>query len=160
MIKSSPGVYNWYPSSMCSKYYVWFVEMGYPNLDIREQADGEWAIIEYYNSPVIPSLTRWNYVLHGMRNIIPSPGFVTKYVGMLDLRKREAWDLAEAKSQAAEKEHAMVQQHAEDTAERAKNLIMQTPALVERVAKEGVKAIDLLEIRKNIPKHQLIGFKG
>ena len=32
---SEPGYYDWYPSAMCSPWYVWFVELGYPLLDIR-----------------------------------------------------------------------------------------------------------------------------
>ncbi len=166
-IVSNPGFRSWYPSigterwqgpfQGCSPYFVWFVEMGYPNLDIREWDDGEWALVEYYSSPNIPALTRWNYVLTGLRNIIPSPGFVTKYVLQLDLQRKAVWDLAEAKTRAMDEEKERLETHAQDTATRATAAIMQNPGLVERIAKEGVKAIDFAEIRKHIPREQLIG---
>lgn len=160
MIVSQPGIYGWYPSSMCSKYYIWFVELGYENLDILEHQDGSWSIIEYYHTPLIPAEARWNYVLMDIRNTIPTPGFVTKYVHQLDLRRKEAWDIAEAKTRAMEEEKVRLNEHAEDTAERAKNIIMQTPALLERIAEKGLREMDLDKIIKHIPRHQLNGHKG
>ena len=169
MILSEPGLRSWYPShgdqesdgafNGCSPWYCWFVELGYPNLDIIRWPDGEFAIIELLRSPVVPSLTPFQHVLKHIKNVLLTPSFVERYVLMLDLRRKEAWDIYEAKSQLAEREHDAMNRHAEDTAERAKNIIMQTPTLVERVAKEGVKAIDLSEIHKHIPRHQLIGHK-
>lgn len=169
MIVSNPGLYSWYPSigterwegayQGCSPYYVWFCELGYWNLDIREWDDGEWALVEYYHTPTVPSMTRWNYVLQGMRNIIPSPGFVTKYVSALDLRKKEVWDALDARDRAQDDEKARIDTHAQDTAERAKNVIMQTPTLVERIGKNGLQEMNLDKIVKHIPSQQLIGYK-
>jgi hypothetical protein len=166
-IVSNPGFYDWYPSKGgsrwqgqfegCSPYYIWFKELGYEQLDIREFDDGEWAIIEYYNSPVIPSLTRWNYVLQGLRNILITPGFITKYVKQLDLRQNEYWDQCEAKTKAMETEKDRLEAHAQDTAERAKNAIIQNPELVERIAKKGMNEISLSNIVKHIPRNKLIG---
>lgn len=166
MIVSSPGLKSYYPSygdqesdgsfNGCSPYYCWFVEMGYDRLDIIRWPDGEWAIIELYRSPVVPSMTPWNYVLQGLKNILITPSFIEKYVHQLDLHRKEVWDIAEAKSRKVEEEHAAVERHAEDTAERATKAIMSNPALVERVAREGIKAIDFAEIRKHIPRHQMV----
>ncbi len=170
MIYSSPGSKNWYPSigprywdghfEGCGQWHSWCVELGYPNLDIQQWADGEWAIIELYNSPVLPSQTRWNFVLQGLRNIEISPGFVTKYAQQLDLHRQEVWDALDAKEKAQDEEKASLDRHAEDTAEKAKNIIMQTPTLVERIAKGGMSEINFKNIVKNIPRHQLIGHRG
>lgn len=155
-----PGSYSWYPSSLCGPYYAWFVAMNYPNLDILEHQDGAWSVIEYYNSPVVPSLTRWNYVLSDIRNTIPTYGFVQKYIQQLDLRRREVWDACEARDRAQDDEKARLNQHAQDTAERAKNVIMQTPSLVERIGKNGLQEMNLDKIVKHIPDHQLNGHRG
>ncbi len=153
MIYSEPGDYSWYPSTMVSPWYVWFVELGYPNLDILKYEDGEWAIIEYYNSPSMPCMTKWNHVLYGLKNIEITKGFVTKYVRQLDLQRKQVWDDAEAKTTAAGKEREMLEQHAQDTAERAKNIIMGNDDLLQRVAKNGMGEIDPKAIFRHIPNH-------
>jgi hypothetical protein len=170
MIHSNPGSKSYYPSigperwdghfEGCGPYYSWCVELGYPNVDVQQWPDNEWALIEFYNAPIIPSLTRWNWVLHGMRNIEISRGFLTKYIRQLDLHKKETWDALDAKEKAQDEEKARLDAHAEDTAERAKNIIMQTPTLVERIAKKGIKEIDLDKIVDHIPRAQLLGYKG
>ncbi len=170
MITSSPGLKSWYPSighdrwegqfEGCSPYYCWFTELGYWNLDIREWDDGEWAIVEYYNIPNIPSMTRWNYVLKGLKNISITPAFVERWVNQLDLRKRAVWDAMEAKDKLQDEEKARLDAHAQDTAERAKNIIMQTPSLVDRIAKNGLQEMNLEKILEHIPSQQLNGHKG
>lgn len=174
MIRSDPGIYPWYPSSMCSKYYTWFVDLGYENLDIVEHSawfhlsdgshiygpDGTWSIIEYYHTPMLPSSCRWNYVLMDIKHTPITKGFIEKYVAQLDLTKRQAWDIAEAKTRAMEEEKARLDRHAEDTAEKAKNAILSNPALVERIAEKGLQEINLDKIVKHIPRHQKNGLKG
>lgn len=169
-IKTEPGVYDWYPSKGmstwdgqfegCSPYYTWFVELGYWNLDIRKWTDGEWAIVEYYRTPVVPSLTPWNYVLKDMRNVAISKSFVEHWVNQLDLRKKAVWDEMDAKEKAQDEEKAMIDEHAQDTAERAKNIIMQTPTLIERISKNGLQEMNLDKIVKHIPSNQLIDYRG
>lgn len=169
MIVSNPGFRSWYPSiggerwdgqfEGCSPFYSWFCDLGYKNLDIRQWSCGEWAIVEYYGSPVVPSLTRWNYVLTGLKNIIPTPGFVTKYVKQLDLHRKEVWEAAEAKSRKEDERHAALERHAEDTANAAFKVIRNNPDLMERVAENGLAEIDPSKLVKNIPRHQLIGLK-
>lgn len=145
---------------MCSKYWIWFKELGYENLDIVEHQDGSWSIIEYYHTPMIPCEARWNYVLMDIRNTIPTPGFVTKYVHQLDLRRKEVWDAADERDRKAEKERQDLEKHAQDTAERAKEIIMQTPTLVERIAKNGLQEMNLENILKHVPRHQKNGLPG
>ena len=173
MIRSTPGIKSWYPSSMVSEYYCWFVELGYENLDILQHRstyevpsgylttfDGTWSIIEYYNSPIIPSLTRWNYVLAGINDQEISASFVEKMVGMLDLRRKQVWDMAEAKTKAMEDEKESLEKHAQDIAERAKNLILSNPNVVERIARNGLSEMNPTSILKHIPRHQKNGLKG
>ncbi len=166
----SPGIRSWYPSKGsynwdggfdgCGPWYQWCCELGYPNIDIQQWPDGEWAIIEFYNAPIVPGSTRWNFVLHGLRNVEITPGFVTRYVHQLDLQRQEVWAKYEAKDKAQDEEKAALDRHAEDTAERAKNIIMQTPTLVDRIAEKGLKEMDLGKIVKHIPRHQLNGHRG
>jgi hypothetical protein len=166
----NPGSKSWYPSSGpwnwdgsfegCGPWYSWCCALGYPNLDIQQWKDGEWAIIEFYNAPNIPSMTRWNFMLHGMRNVEISPGFLQHHTRKLDLRREEIWAEYDARDKKQDEEKAALDRHAEDTAERAKNIIMQTPTLVERIAKNGLGEMDLDKIYKHIPRHQLIGYKG
>lgn len=169
MITTSPGIYAWYPSKGhptwdgsfdgCGPWYTWCCELGYPNIDVQQWPDGEWAIIEFYNAPIVPGNTRWNYVLQGLRNIEITPGFLTKYVHSLDLQRKESWAALDAKEKAQDEEKARLNAHAEDTAERAKNIIMQTPTLVERIAEKGLKEMDLDKIIKHIPNQQLNGHR-
>lgn len=170
MIYSNPGSKSWYPSigparwdggfEGCGPWYSWCVELGYPNLDVQQWPDGEWAIIEFYNAPINPGLTRWNYMLQGMKNIEISGGFLERYTAQLDLRKQQAWDALDAKEKEQDEEKARLDRHAEDSAERAKNIIMQNPDLVERIAKNGLQEIGLQKIARHIPRHQLIGHKS
>jgi hypothetical protein len=170
MIESKPGTRLSYPSigperwdgsfQGCSKYYAWFCELNYPMLDVQQWEDGEIALIEFYNSPIIPSMTKWNYVLQGMRHMEISASFFEKYCEMLDLHQKKVWDDAEAKTEKMMEEKRMLDRHAEDTAERAKNVIMQTPTLMERIVKNGLHELNLDNIVKHIPRHQLIGHKA
>jgi hypothetical protein len=169
VIVSNPGLYSWYPSigperwngsfEGCGRKYIWCVELGYPNIDVQQWKDGEQAIIEFYNSPNIPSLTRWNFVLTGLRNIEITPGFLTRYIHQLDLHRKEVWEAAEAKSREADERHATLEKHAEDTANAAFKVLRGNDDLMQRVAKNGISEIDPNKIRSNIPRHQLIGHK-
>lgn len=76
------------PSYICSEFYPWFCELGYPNCDIQEYQDGSWRIVEYLNAPIIPSLTRVAHVIGPIQNLIISKSFIEKYLGMLDIRKK------------------------------------------------------------------------
>lgn len=155
MIVSNPGIYSWYPSAACSRYYVWFVELGYPQLDITEYQDGSWDIVQFLNSPVIPSMTRYQTVLGNMKNIIPTPGFVEKYVKQIDTQRKEFWDREEAATRRVDEEDKSRQRHAEDFAERGRKAIMGNPDLVERIAKKGFQEMDIDRIGKHVPNSKL-----
>lgn len=159
-ILSHPGFYSFYPSYMVSRYYTWFHEMGYPNLDIAQYQDGSWSIIEYYKTPLVPSVTPFNIVLGPMHNVEISSSFCEKWVKKLDLQIRDYWDDCERKTKVMMDEKEYLEKHAQDTAERAKNLIMSNPDVVERIYKKGLSEADPLSILKHIPRHQKNGLKG
>jgi len=140
-----------------SDYYHWFVELGYPQLDIVVFEDGEWAIREFYSCPIVPSMTQWKYVLQGMRHIEITKSFVEKWCHRLDLTRKEMWDLEEAKTAKVEADHAAVEVHREEFANAALNIIKKNDDLVERVAKNGPQEINLDKIAKHIPESKLRG---
>lgn len=174
MIVSSPGIKRWYPSYMCSRWYCWFVELGYENLDIVQHRDtfqmpdgsyltaenGTWSIIQYYNTPIIPAETRWNFVIANINDHEINPSFVERMVHMVDIKRKEYWDLCEEKTRKMEAEKDYLERHAQDVASRATDLIMRTPTVVERIAKNGLKEMDPVSILKHIPRHQKNGLKG
>jgi hypothetical protein len=81
-------------------------------------------------------------------------------VNMVDIRKKEAWDIAEARTKAMEKEKEMLENHAQETAEKAKNLIMRCPEVLERVAKNGIAEANPMTILKHMSRHKKNGLKG
>jgi hypothetical protein len=151
VIYSSPGITaGSYVSSMVSPYNVWFREMGHPLLDILQYEDGEWCIIQYLRSPVVPSLTQFTYVLRGIRNTSITPGFVQRFVDQLDPFKRAFWDREEAKTKDVYDEGARVEREAEDTAERLTKSFMANPDLVARVAKNGFGELNPMKIMRHV----------
>jgi hypothetical protein len=137
---------------MVSKYHRWFREMGYPQLDIQEYPDGSWSIIEYLNCPVIPSLTRWNVVLANLEHIEPSYSFCEKYVQMMDTQKRWFWDLQDLKERQLDEESDALERHAEELGERAHFAVTHNPAMMDRIAKNGMGELNLAKIAKHIPR--------
>jgi hypothetical protein len=153
VILTSPGIYSWYPSSMVGPWWTWFVDLGYPELDIARYEDGSWDIIRYLNSPVMPCLTRHQLVLGHMFNVDITHGFVEKHVQQLDTSRKEFWDREEAKTKAVEDEARKVELHAEEFSSRGTAAIMQNPDLMERVMKNGLQEIDIDRIGRHVPKH-------
>ena len=156
IVAPTPGYYDDYPNKAVSPYYCWFRSLGYPDLDLVQWADGEWAIRQYHRSPVVPSLTPWNYVLTKIRHQEISYDFIKKYCGMLDITKRHYWDLEEEKTQEVEREHKETQRHAQDYAQRASLAITRNPDLMNRIAKNGLREMDLDRIVRHIPKRKLM----
>ena len=146
-------MYN--PSHICSKYYKWFVEMGYPQLDINQYIDGSWSIIEYENSPLIPSMTRWRMVLGVMKNIEISYGFVKKYVEEIDLQKKAIWDRAERASAEADKVAAEKEAHQYEYADKAFEIMRRNPDLMERIAENGLSEMSLDKIAEHVPHQEI-----
>jgi len=138
-----------------SGFHQWFVDLGYPQLDILEYHDGEWAIIEYHNAPIIPSMTRWQLVLQGLRNVEPTIGFVEKYIKQIDPQRKAFWDRERAKTKAVYDEAERVEKHAEDSAEIAHKAITRNPDLMERIAKKGLMEMDVDKIGQHVPRSKL-----
>lgn len=146
-----------------SNYHSWFRRLGYPNLDLVEYSDGSWIIIQYLSSLATPTpLLKWQMVLGYMTNVIPTFGFVEKYVKRLDITKREFWARQEAKTKEVEDEHAALGKHREDFVNIAHKSFMKNPHMMERIAKNGLGEMDLDKLAKHVPKSEYIkpSFKG
>jgi hypothetical protein len=156
MIHSEPGIRSaGYISYFQSPWHVWFREMGYPQLDINRFKDGEWEIIEYHSSPVVPALTKYHTVLSGLRNIEITKSFVEKYVAQLDVTKRAFWEREEAKSRKADEDAQAKDRHADEFATRASHAIVQNPDLMERIATKGIGEMDITKIASHIPRSRI-----
>lgn len=110
-------------------------------LDLLKFEDGEFAIIEMLNAPLVPSLTRWQYVLKGMRNIEFSESLARKFIKQLDPHEPEFWireyeasrKVVDLKDKQAEAQ--------EDWAEWMGNALKHNSGLMERVAKYGTREL-------------------
>lgn len=142
-------------SYICSKYHKWFKEMGYPQLDINKYYDGSWSIIEYYNNPIIPSLTKWKVVLGVMHNIEISYGFCKKYIEEIDLQKKAIWDREERKTSRMEQEKKSLDDHRQEYADKAFEAVRKNPDLMDRIAKNGLEEMNLGNIAQHIPYSEL-----
>lgn len=142
-------------SYICSQYHKWFKEMGYPELDILQYEDAEWWIIQYYNRPIIPQITKWQVVLGPMRNMEISYGFIRNQVQQLDITKKAFWDREERKTREVEEEADMVDRHKIDTVNHAHKAITRNPALMERIAENGIKEMDLPSLERHVPKSEI-----
>ena len=138
-------------SSFWSPYHKWFVELGYPDCDIIEYDDGEWAIIQTYNSPVIPHLCRWNYVLKGIRHVIPTFGIVERFMHQHDPMRREYWEFQNAQSAAVEREHDFVTRTRAEYADKRAELCLRNPSLMDRVGRNGLQELSMRNISRHIP---------
>lgn len=150
---SEPGNHYGF-SSMTSPWHVWFVEMGYPRLDINKYDDGEFEIIEYLRTPVIPSLTPWHRVLMGVRHQEITPWFCEKYVSNLDLEKRHVWDECDRRDEEVKRELFEQDMHVADFSKRAFEAVKNNPDLMERIAREGLGAMSLRALSRKIPNHR------
>lgn len=143
------------PSYICSKYYPWFVELGYDRLDIAEYADGSWDIIEYETVPIVPCTTRFKTILGNMKRVEKSFGFVKKYVESIDLQKKAIWDREEKKTQEMLDEKDRVDRAAQDRVDAAFNVMRKNPDLVDRIARNGLQEMNLDKIARHVPKAEL-----
>lgn len=142
-------------SYICSKYHPWFRSMNYPQLDIHKYDDGEWALIEYYRTPVVPCLTPWRAVLSGLRHIEISRGFVEKYIAETDLTRKQAWAKHEADTQRMLEEKDALERAAYDRVDAAHNVIRHNPDLMDRIAKHGLGEMNLDKIARHVPDAEL-----
>ncbi len=154
-----PAYYADYPSKMCSKYYCWTKDMGYPELDVRQFPDGSWQLIQYLNTPIIPSLTRFQPVLMGIRNVEISPSFIKHHADRLNLEKGAVWAEQKKSEQKAMDDVAYEERRAIDFSENMMKGLKRSPALLERIRRNGLKELDLrrqvqyLDVR-DLPENQ------
>ena len=137
-------------SYMCSEYHHIFVGLGVPQLDIKRFEDGEFAIREFYRSPVVPSLTPWKYVLTKLRNVEISEGFIRKYLWQIDPRTKAFWEKDEAERVERESTRAYYEN---EKAERIMQLgkeLSKNEDLMERARRIGPAAFDLENIGRKI----------
>lgn len=138
-------------SYIVSDYHRIFCRMGYPELDIRVYPDGETWIIQYYNRPIIPALTKWQTVLGPLRNVLVTETWIKDWVEKLDITKKAFWAREEAKSKEVEDEWESVERQKHDRVDRAHKAIMRNPALVERMARNGVHEMDIPSLARHVP---------
>lgn len=129
--------------------------MGYRNLDIHKEQSGEWFIIQTLDGGLVPCETRWQPVLGPMKNVEISFSFCQKYINDLDIRKKAFWAREEAKTKAVMDETEKTHKRGKEFAERATVAVMKNPDLVQRIAKNGLKEMDLRYLGMRIPKHEL-----
>ncbi len=150
-----PGYYADYPSKMVSKYYCWCKDQGYPELDVTRYDDGEWALIQYHQTPLIPSLTRWSFVLQGLRNMEITPVIIKKYADQLNLEKQHVWAEQDRADREAIRQAKEEDRRSEDFATRMLAGVKQNPALMERIYKNGFKELNPMRMLNQIPRYRL-----
>jgi hypothetical protein len=151
----SPGLRTWnYISTAQSPWHVWFQQMGYPQLDLTRYEDGEWCVIEYQHTPLIPAECKYKTVLSGLRNIEISYSFLERYLDEMNPMSTRFWENLERHERLQDAEYDTVEKNAEDRAIRASRFVIQNPDLMERIAKNGMKEMDILKIRKHIPNYK------
>lgn len=151
----SPGHRSWnYISTAQSPWHVWFQQMGYPQLDITRYEDGEWCVIEYQHTPLIPAECKYKVVLSGLRNIEISYSFLERYLDEMNPMSTRFWENLERHERFQDAEYNTLEANAEDRAQRASRFVIQNPDLMERIAKNGIKEMGLLNIGKRIPNYK------
>lgn len=139
-----------YDSYMISKYHHIFVDLGFPQLDVKQFEDGEWSIREFHRSPVVPSLTTWKHVLTGMRNVEISEGFIRAYLWKIDPRTKAFWEKDESERIAEEKTRAYYENEKIERVMQLGKQLSKNEALMERARRIGPAAFDLENIGRQI----------
>lgn len=138
-------------SYIVSEYHRMFCKLGYPELDLRVYPDGETWVIQYYNRPIIPALTKWQTVLGPLRNVLVTESFIREWVEKLDITKKAFWAREEQKTREVEEEWDSVERQKVDRVERAHKAIMRNPNLVERMARNGIHEMDIPSLARHVP---------
>lgn len=146
--------YTYLDSSFVSDDYKMFCDLGYPQLDMIRHDDGSWSIIEMLNAPVIPSMTRWSYILKNIKHQEVNVTFIKRMIERIDPRGRELWDIEDSKSAAVEMDEVRRQEHKEEFADKAFKAIRGNEGLMERIYKGGLREMNLDRIYQHIPQQQ------
>lgn len=155
-----PGYDRSMPSTMVSRWHRCFVAMGYPELDLVEYPDGEKAIIQYFNRPIIPSLTRWGYVLTKIRNQDVNYYWLKEKADDLNLEKKKVWHEQEGIEKEALRRQLEEDRRSEDFATRMLDTVNRNDGWRQRIAKNGLNELNPLKLLNHIPRYRLgRGFK-
>lgn len=139
-------------SSFVSDHYRTFVELGYPQLDVEHFEDGSWAIREFLNAPLVPSLTRWKWIYKGFENIEFSAGLAAKLVRQIDPQFPEFWAREALKTKGIIDEKQSRIRFENDWADRMAPIILRNPGLMDRIARYGMRELEPERIALAIAK--------
>ena len=140
---------------MISRWHNLFVEAGYPDCDAVFHEDGSWSIRQYHSAPVIPSLTKWSWVLTDIRHSEISVGFIKRYLDKLSPTRGEFFADQEKATEEVTAEAEALEIHQAEMVSKAKAVVLKNEALVDRIAKNGIGEMDLENIAKHIPSGKL-----
>lgn len=143
-----------YCSYMVSGWNRTFADWGYPELDVVVQESGEWGIISYLRSPVLPAHTPWSWVVVPSAKYELNPWTVKRYVEQCDIEKRYVWDQMEEREKHDAAEMRREELHMTDMQRRMYQSITQNPDLMNRIAKNGLGEIGLRALSRNIPNQK------
>lgn len=141
--------------SLFSDYHHWFVEMGYPELDIVEYQDGSWDIIQFIGQTIVPAEAKWQVVLGGIKNRLKTYGFCEHWAKKLDMHRRAFWVEEDKKRDEHLAKAEEQDRHVEDLAERMSYVVSNTPTLMDRIAKKGVGEMQLHKVAEHVPLSEL-----
>ncbi len=150
-----PGYDRSMPSTMVSRWHRCFVAMGYPELDLVEYPDGEKAIIQYFNRPIIPALTKWGFVLTKIRNVDVNYYWLKEKADDLNIEKKAVWARQEAVEKEAIRQQLEEDRRSEDFATRMLDTVKRNDDWMQRIARNGLKELNPLRLLNHCPKYRL-----
>jgi len=147
--------YTYLNSPFVSDKYEWFCDLGYPQCDLHVREDGSWAILEMLNAPLVPSLTAWRWIATGFKNVEPCQSRIKRILESIDPTRKEIWQREEQKTAELEANDKAREEHADAVATEWTSSIIRNPALMERVAKNGMHEILPHKIAENIAESKI-----
>ena len=139
-------------SGFVSDKYPIFQKLGYPQIDVSFFEDGSWSLLEMHNAPVIPDLTKFNWIAKNLKNVEFNEGNVMYLIRNSDPRNPEFWAKEIAKSMVLEKQHVDKQNKDQEWIEDIVPKLMQNQALMDRVARYGSRELSIDRIALAIAK--------
>lgn len=147
--------YVYLDSSFVGPYYKICCDLGLPQVDVQKFSDGSWALIEMMNAPVVPSLTKWNYIAKGLKNCEINHSRIKRIIDEIDPRKQWLWDKEKRKSDAIEQQAKDREDFYEERVSEVVKDAARNPDLQERIAKHGIQEILPHNIAKNLSDTKL-----
>lgn len=144
--------YAYVDSAFVSDKYRIFCELGYPQLDVQFFEDGSWAILEMLNAPLIPSMTKFKYILKGIENVEFSRSFVEKFVKQLDPAKGFFWEREDRLARESEEQGIKGDEFIAELAADTMKKLAKCDTLTERLAKNGADELTPERLAFNIYK--------